>query len=124
MGHLRLKSSPKLDSWPGGDTTAIPVIQCDEWTEAQVKAFRLPVNRSVTWAGFDEESLAPNSRISTRRTSILAKINLSRHRARKDGRARGETGGTLGDKDKEIRVRNALHAPVTKSPGPLGRLTN
>jgi len=57
-GHLRLKSARKLGSWPGGDTTCIPVILCDEWTEAQVKAFRLLVNRSVTWADFDEELLA------------------------------------------------------------------
>jgi ParB-like chromosome segregation protein Spo0J len=57
-GHLRLKSARKLGSWPGGDTTGIPVILCDEWTEAQVKAFRLMVNRSVTWADWDEELLA------------------------------------------------------------------
>src|ERR1051326_5179555 len=57
-GHLRLKAARKLGSWPGGDTSAIPVILCDEWTEAQVKAFRLFVNRSVTWADWDEELLA------------------------------------------------------------------
>lgn len=57
-GHLRIKSARKLGSWPGGDTTGIPVILCDEWTEAQVKAFRLLVNRSATWADFDEELLA------------------------------------------------------------------
>src|ERR1035438_10505151 len=57
-GHLRLKSARKLGSWPGGDVTAIPVILCDEWSEAQVKAFRLLVNRSATWADFDEELLA------------------------------------------------------------------
>src|ERR1039458_3977781 len=57
-GHLRLKSAKKLGSWPGGDVTAIPVILCDEWTEAQVRAFRLRVNRSATWADFDEELLA------------------------------------------------------------------
>ena len=57
-GHLRLKAARKLGSWPGGDTTCIPVILCDEWTPAQVKAFRLMVNRSVTWADWDEESLA------------------------------------------------------------------
>src|SRR6059036_3931956 len=44
-GHLRLKAARKLGSWPGGDTTGIPVILCDEWTDAQVKAFRLLVNR-------------------------------------------------------------------------------
>jgi ParB-like chromosome segregation protein Spo0J len=57
-GHLRLKAARKLGSWPGGDTTSIPVILCDEWTDAQVKAFRLMVNRSVSWASFDDELLA------------------------------------------------------------------
>jgi ParB-like nuclease domain len=57
-GHLRLKAARKLGSWPGGDTTAIPVILCDEWTPQQVKAFRLMVNRSVTWADWDEELLS------------------------------------------------------------------
>src|ERR1700720_4761078 len=57
-GHLRLKAARKLGSWPGGDTTGIPVILCDEWTEAQVKAFRLMVNRSVTWAQWDDELLS------------------------------------------------------------------
>jgi DNA modification methylase len=57
-GHLRLKAARKLGSWPGGDTSSIPVILCDEWTPAQVKAFRIMVNRSVTWADWDEELLA------------------------------------------------------------------
>jgi DNA modification methylase len=57
-GHLRLKAARKLGSWPGGDTTSIPVILCDEWSDAQVKAFRLMVNRSVAWADWDEELLA------------------------------------------------------------------
>src|SRR5215468_4828377 len=51
-GHLRLKAARKLD------ITEIPVILCDEWTPAQVKAFRLLVNRSVEWAAWDEELLA------------------------------------------------------------------
>jgi hypothetical protein len=51
-GHLRLKAARKLG------INEIPVILCDEWTPAQVKAFRLLVNRSVTWAGWDEELLA------------------------------------------------------------------
>ena len=57
-GHLRLKAARKLGSWPGGDVTGVPTILCDEWSEAQVKAFRLMVNRSVTWADWDEELLA------------------------------------------------------------------
>jgi len=40
----------------------IPVFPCDEWTPAQVKAFRLMVNRSVTWADWNEEALAQNCR--------------------------------------------------------------
>jgi DNA modification methylase len=57
-GHLPLKAARKLGSWPAGDTSKIPVILCDEWTPQQVKAFRLMVNRSVTWADWDEELLA------------------------------------------------------------------
>src|SRR5271169_5871699 len=56
-GHLRLKAARKLGSWPGGDTTCIPVILCDEWTPAQVKAFRLLVNRSSTRADRNMELL-------------------------------------------------------------------
>jgi len=53
--------------------TEIPVILCDEWTEAQVKAFRLLVNRSATWADFDEELLALELQETPgRRTSISA----------------------------------------------------
>ena len=51
-GHLRLKAARKLGM------TEMPVILCDEWTPAQVKAFRLMVNRSVTWADWDEELFA------------------------------------------------------------------
>jgi DNA modification methylase len=51
-GHLRLKAARKLG------IVEIPVILCDEWSSAQVKAFRLIVNRSVMWADFDEELLA------------------------------------------------------------------
>src|SRR5271168_4971260 len=51
-GHLRLKAARKLG------ISEIPIILCDEWTPAQVKAFRLMVNRSVTWADWDEELLA------------------------------------------------------------------
>ena len=57
-GHLRLKGALKAGSWPGGDTTRIPVIPCDGWTDRQVKAFRILVNRSATWAEFDDELLS------------------------------------------------------------------
>ena len=51
-GHLRLKAARKLG------IQEIPVILCDEWTPALVKAFRIMVNRSATWADWDEELLA------------------------------------------------------------------
>ncbi len=57
-GHLRLKAARKLGSWPGGDTTADPGDPLRRMDAAQVKAFRLMVNRSVTWADWDEELLA------------------------------------------------------------------
>ena len=50
-GHLRLKAARKLG------ITEVPVILCDEWSDAQVKAFRLMVNRSVGWAEWDAELL-------------------------------------------------------------------
>jgi len=51
-GHLRLKAALVLQ------LEELPVILCDEWTPAQVKAFRLMVNRSATWADWDQELLA------------------------------------------------------------------
>jgi ParB-like chromosome segregation protein Spo0J len=51
-GHLRIKAARKLR------IEEIPVILCDEWSPAQVKAFRLMVNRSVSWASWDDELLA------------------------------------------------------------------
>jgi hypothetical protein len=51
-GHLRIKAERKLRM------TKVPVILCDEWSPAQVKAFRLMVNKSVSWASWDDELLA------------------------------------------------------------------
>lgn len=51
-GHLRLKAAVRLA------IPEVPVILCDGWTEAQVKAFRLMVNRSVAWAQWDMDALA------------------------------------------------------------------
>ena len=51
-GHLRLKAARKLQ------LPEIPVLLCDEWTPEQVKAFRLLVNRSASWADWDEKRLA------------------------------------------------------------------
>jgi DNA modification methylase len=51
-GHLRVKAAPKLGM------TTILVVFCDDWSEAQVKAFRILVNRSATWAAWDQELLS------------------------------------------------------------------
>src|ERR1700747_1708282 len=50
-GHLRLTAARQLG------IAEVPIILCDEWREAQVKAFRLMVNRSVTWADWDDDLL-------------------------------------------------------------------
>src|SRR5450432_357890 len=50
-GHLRLNAARKFG------LTEVPVILCDEWSETQVKAFRLMVNRSAGWAEWDENLL-------------------------------------------------------------------
>lgn len=50
-GHLRLKAATNLG------LKELPVILCDEWTQAQVKAFRLLVNKSVEWADWDVDAL-------------------------------------------------------------------
>ncbi len=50
-GHLRFKGARKVG------LAELPVVLCDHWTEAQVKAFRLMVNRSVAWAEWDEDLL-------------------------------------------------------------------
>ena len=75
-GHLRLKAARKLG------ITQVPVILCDEWTPQQVKAFRLIVNRSVTWADWDEDLLSHWScKNSTLRISISVSPASSRARS-------------------------------------------
>lgn len=50
-GHLRLKAAQLL----GMDT--VPVLLCDDMTEAQVKAFRISVNRMADLAEWDFDLL-------------------------------------------------------------------
>lgn len=50
-GHLRLKAAQMLGM------EQVPVVLADKWTPAQVKAFRLAVNRSAEWAEWDDELL-------------------------------------------------------------------
>lgn len=50
-GHLRLKAAHYLGM------PQVPVVLADEWTDAQVKAFRIAVNKSAEWAEWDDELL-------------------------------------------------------------------
>lgn len=50
-GHLRLKAAQALGM------TEVPVMRADDLSHEQVKAFRLLVNRSVSWAEWDNELL-------------------------------------------------------------------
>ena len=50
-GHLRLKAAKKL----GLET--VPVILCDDMSEAQIKAFRISVNRVAEFAEWDNDLL-------------------------------------------------------------------
>ena len=50
-GHLRLKAAKKL----GLET--VPVMLCDDMTDAQINAFRISVNRVAEFAEWDDELL-------------------------------------------------------------------
>jgi len=50
-GHLRLKAAKKLG------LTEVPVVLADDMTEAQIKAFRLSVNKVAELAEWDNELL-------------------------------------------------------------------
>jgi hypothetical protein len=50
-GHLRLKAAQSLG------LTHVPVVLADDLSQAQIKAFRLLVNRSASWAEWDEDLL-------------------------------------------------------------------
>ena len=51
-GHLRLKAARKLG------LAEVPVVLADDLTDAQVKAFRISVNRMAELAEWDNELLA------------------------------------------------------------------
>ncbi len=50
-GHLRYKAAQHLG------LEDVPVILADDLTETQIKAFRILVNRSATWAEWDDDLL-------------------------------------------------------------------
>src|SRR5258707_11369096 len=96
-GHLRLKAARKLR------ITEVPVILCDEWTPAQVKAFRLMVNRSVAWADWDEDLLSLE----------LQELNAADFEISLTGFNPGEIDGLLAIPDEELA--NAT-PPVPENP--------
>ena len=51
-GHLRITAAARMAM------VEVPAIVCDDWTDTQIKAFRLMVNRSATWASWDMEAVA------------------------------------------------------------------
>lgn len=51
-GHLRVKAAYRL-GW-----ATVPVLLADDLSEEQIRAFRLVVNRSASWAKWDDELLA------------------------------------------------------------------
>ena len=51
-GHLRITAAIQEGY------VEVPVILCDDWSDALVKAFRLMVNRSASWAQFDLQLVA------------------------------------------------------------------
>ena len=51
-GHLRLKAARQLA------LTSVPVLLVDDLDDAQVRSFRLLVNRSATWATWNEAALS------------------------------------------------------------------
>ena len=50
-GHLRYKAALAMG------LESVPVIPADDMNEAQIRAFRILINRSATWAEWDEDLL-------------------------------------------------------------------
>jgi DNA modification methylase len=112
-GHLRIKAARKLG------ITEIPVILCDEWTESQVKAFRILVNRSATWADFDEELLSLELQELAAAEFDLGLSGFDDQEVARLLEAGDATQG-LNDEDS---VPDAPEAPITR-PGELWNLGN
>src|SRR5450755_290197 len=112
-GHLRIKAARKLG------ITEIPVILCDEWTESQVKAFRILVNRSATWAEFDEELLSLELQELAAAEFDLGLSGFDDQEVARLLEAGDATQG-LNDEDS---VPDAPEAPITR-PGELWNLGN
>jgi DNA modification methylase len=112
-GHLRIKAARKLG------IMEIPVILCDEWTESQVKAFRILVNRSATWAEFDEELLSLELQELAAAEFDLGKSGFDDEEVARLLEAGDATQG-LNDEDS---VPDAPEAPITR-PGELWNLGN
>lgn len=58
-GHLRLKAAQKMG------LESVPILDASDMTEEQVRAFRIMVNRSVSWAEWDEDKLLEEMKLIT-----------------------------------------------------------
>jgi DNA modification methylase len=104
-GHLRWKAAQRLK------LESIPVILCDDWSEAQIRAFRLLVNRSVTWAEWDLDLLSAE----------LAALQESQFDLKRTGFDEAELlellGPICGQTDEDVQVQPA--AVAVSHPGDL-----
>ena len=70
-GHLRIKAAAVLKM------ATVPVVYCDGMTDDQVRAFRILVNASVSWAEWDEEKLIEELRALQEQAFDLSLTGLS-----------------------------------------------
>lgn len=105
-GHLRLMAARHL----GMET--VPVVLADEWTEAQVKAFRIAVNKSAELADWDLDLL----RIEVEELKELdfdLELTGFELPELEDIMGAGEDGGTEGQTDPDA-VPEAQEKPVSR----------
>lgn len=105
-GHLRLMAARHL----GMET--VPVVLADEWTEAQVKAFRIAVNKSAELAEWDTSLLALEIE-DLKDLDFDLELTGFELPELEDIMGAGADGGTEGQTDPDA-VPEAQEAPVTR----------
>ena len=86
-GHFRLKAAKKIGM------TELPVILCDDMSDAQIKAFRLSVNKAAELADWDEDLLALELEALKELDFDIDAIGFDE----------GEINGLLGNDDSELQ---------------------
>ena len=105
-GHLRLRAARHL----GMET--VPVVLADEWTEAQVKAFRIAVNKSAELAEWDTAMLALEIE-DLKELDFDLELTGFELPELDEILSAGEQAGTKGQTDPDA-VPEAQEAPVTR----------